>query len=64
MKLKKIKCLWCSKMVSITKKGKLEQHHNLPSRIHCIGSGQPIAHVIAQTKQLKEIRDANGGRYP
>lgn len=50
--MKKLKCMYCCKIVKITIKNRLEQHHNLPTYKICLGSGDPVALVNSHWKIL------------
>jgi hypothetical protein len=47
-----MKCLWCSRVVPITKKGLLAQHHNLPRFKLCLGCG--FRPRIAKTEKKRK----------
>jgi len=55
------KCRWCGRMVPLTKKGWLNQHHNLPKHKHCLGCGQrPAPNATAQAGAATSLKPVVG----
>lgn len=52
MKMRKIKCFYCSKVLRITEKGLIPEHIVHKGR-KCVGSGQPVR---SRNKYLEEKR--------